>query len=1018
MSESPPQSQPVETQSHNPDAAALASRLTAKITGEVCFDALSRTIYSTDAGLYEIVPLGVVLPKTVSDVVATVKECQAAGTSIIARGAGTGLTGGAVGPGVQIDFSRYMNRIGSLDLEHRTVEAEPGVVLDELNAHLRPHGLQFAPDVATGSRATIGGMIANNSCGAHSIVHGRTVDHVAELRAVLAGGDVVTFGKIVPSAATPHGGDRLGGMAKRSAAMQSPRAAHLEQELARIRDEYHPEIQQRFPKLLRSNGGYGLDRLGPPGTAADAIKVLCGSEGTLGLIVGATLQLIPVPKHTGLVLLHFENVFDALGAVPAILRHSPAAVELVDRLILDAARGGPVPNRPSSLGKGFDFLQGDPAALLIVECFDEDANILASRIEAIAGDSDLMDSSFATSIVLEAARQAEVWNLRKSGLGLLMSKPGDAQPIGFVEDTAVDPARLREYIERFTAILTREGVEQAGYYAHASVGCIHMRPVLNLKQAADVESMRRIADAVGDLALEFGGAMTGEHGDGIIRSCWLEKMYGPRIIAAFKEIKELFDPQGILNPKKIVDPQPMTEHLRYGASYSSQTVKTHLDFSAHGGPAGLAEMCSGVGQCRQRFVDAMCPSYMATLDETHTTRARANALRIALSNRGLLNGLDDPYLAEVMDLCISCKACKRECPTGVDMARLKAEYLARRNLIDGVSTPARLVADVPRLARWGSLFPRLSNLIAQSKTTRAWIEGRYGFDRRIPPPRFAHRTFRSWYRRHRKRGATGPGAVGCHWSASGGPASASSGHAPRGPLIYFLDCWTNHFVPQVGIAAVTLLERAGFDVHCPQTVCCGRPFISKGILAEARQLAESNVNKLVRHARVGTPIVSTEPSCILTFVDEYPQLVRTKAARRVAEYAMTIESFLCRLLDDDPTAITFASPERPLLYHAHCHQKAIVGSEDAVALLEHVWGPSASLINSGCCGMAGSFGHEKDHYEVARAVGEERLFPAVRNRSDAAIAVSGFSCRQQIAHHAGVEPKHVVEHLADLLKQA
>ncbi|MEK7731952.1 MAG: FAD-binding oxidoreductase, partial [Planctomycetota bacterium] len=444
----------------------------------------------------------------------------------------------------------------------------------------------------------MGGMIANNSCGAHSIVYGRTVDHVVELTAVLADGRVVTF----PS-------------------RENDSTAKLfETELGRIRDEYFEEIDRQFPKVLRSNGGYGLDRLGPPGTPADAVKILCGSEGTLGIIVRAKLRLVPIPRCTGLVVLHFDSLLDALRATPAILRHKPAAVELVDKLIVNAGRAN------AAMARRFDFLMGDPAALLVVEFFDDSDTSLASRVEELLSDREVTGATYSAGKVLEPVRQADVWKLRTSGLGLLMSKPGDAQPYAFVEDSAVDPSRLREYIERFAAILDREGVH-AGYYAHASVGCIHVKPVLNLKNGGDVERMRRIAEAVSDLALEFGGAMTGEHGDGIVRSCWIEKMYGPRITAAFKEVKRLFDPEGILNPHKIVDPWPMTEHLRYGSAFTAQTVKTHLDFTWYRGMAELAGMCSGVGQCRQRLVGTMCPSYMATGDETHTTRARANALR-------------------------------------------------------------------------------------------------------------------------------------------------------------------------------------------------------------------------------------------------------------------------------------------------------------------------------------------------------------------------------------------------------
>ena len=958
-----------------PDAgSALGQALRNKIRGEVRFDKLSRTIYATDASIYEIIPLGVVLPADVEDVVATITECQAHDIPVIARGAGTGLTGGAVGYGVLLDMSRFMNRVGPLDRARRTINVQPGVVLDELNTHLAAHGLQFGPDVATSSRATLGGMIANNSCGARSIIHGRTVDHVLELTVVLADGQVVTF-KASPQAASDPD-------------ITVDRPGDIERELARIRDEHHEEITRRFPRVLRSNGGYGLDRLGAPGTRAEAIKLLCGSEGTLGIVVEAKLGLVPCPRLTGLVVLHFERLREALDVVPAVLAHEPAAVELVDHLIVEAGRAN------AALAKRCDFLKGNPSALLIVEFLDDDAGALQARMDALVCDRDVTRVTFARSQVLEADRQANVWNLRKSGLGLLMSRPGDRQPYGFVEDTAVDPSRLSDYMERFSAILQQENVE-ASVYAHASAGCLHVRPVVNLKDAGDVDRMRRIADQVSELVLEFGGVMTAEHGDGIVRSNWIERMYGARIAAAFGQVKRLFDPSGLLNPHKIIDPWPMTEHLRYGGSFASQSVKTFLDFSAYGGMAGLAGMCSGVGQCRQRKVGTMCPSYMATQGEQHTTRARANALRVALSNRGLLNGLDDPALAEVMDLCLSCKACKTECPTGVDMSRLKSEYLAQRNLQVGVSPQARLVADMPNLAALASRFPRLSNLVAQSKLVRAFVEYRYGLDRRVPPPRFARRSFRALYRRYRR---THPRS-----------------DAPRGSVIYFVDTWTKYYVPDAGIAAVTLLERAGFRVHCPRLYCCGRPAISKGLLAEARQLAEANIQRLAGMAAAGVPIVGTEPSCILTFLEEYPQLVRAPAARTVASRVMMIETLLRRVLDDDPAALDPIRRPTPLLYHAHCHQKSLVGSDDAVALIRHVCGESASEIASGCCGMAGSFGHETQHYEVARAVGEERLFPAVRNRGEASIAISGFSCRQQVEHHTGVRARHVVEYLADAL---
>ncbi|MBX3394472.1 MAG: FAD-binding protein [Phycisphaerae bacterium] len=984
-------SQPVTSAVDSGVAAAL-NDIRLEIAGDLRADQLSRAIYATDASIYEIVPDAVALPRTVDEVRSIVRVCDRHSVPITPRGGGTGLAGGAVNRGLILDLSRHMNRILAIDPARRIARVEPGVVLDELNAQLRQHGLLFAPDVATSSRATIGGMIANNSCGAHSVLYGRTVDHVIALDVVLADGTLATWGK-------PEWEDRAASRAGRDA----DRRLLIEQTIKEVSSEYADEISARFPRVLRRNGGYALDRLR---TAAEGRvnpeTIICGSEGTLGVVVGAVLNLVPLPKHRGIVAAHFADLLDALYATPSALMHGPAAVELLDKLILDAARVNPVMSRRRWL------IDGDPGALLIIELYDDDAARLASRLEAVAADLRSRGMGYAWPILTDAARQDELWFIRKSGLGLLMSKPGDRQTYDFVEDTAVDPSRLRDYIARFMQVLADEGVPEASYYAHASVGCLHVKPILNLKCADDIARMHRIADRISSLALEFNGTMTGEHGDGILRSEWLQKMYGPRIIEAFRRIKSAFDPKRLLNPGKIVDPYPMIGQFRYGPDYRAATVETVLDFSEFGGMAGMAEMCSGVGQCRQRLVGTMCPSYMATGDEQHTTRARANALRLALSNRPVLGDLDDPALDDAMDLCLSCKACKSECPTGVDMAKLKAEWLHRRNQREGPSLRSRLIARIGGIARIGSVFPSLTNALSGSDLTRALLERFFGIDRRVPPPRFAARTFRQWFA-GRSNPVNRPVPDRRHFTES--PADINAGSQS---VIYYVDTWTNHFTPQVGIATVTVLEALGYRVWVPPTVCCGRPAISKGMLDIASQQALSNVESLAPLVARGASIVVTEPSCLSAMIDEWPQLVRTEQARAIASCAQSAESFVVRHLRANHGAAPRNSPlAMPIRLHGHCHQKALGGTADTLALLQLIADGRASEINSGCCGMAGSFGHEKEHYDTARAVGEQRLFPAVRDRGDSTVAVTGFSCRHQIEHHTGVHVRHVMELAAD-----
>jgi len=981
------------------------------IRGEIRFDKLSRAVYSTDASLYEIAPAGVVLPRDVDDVVATVNLCRAHGVSIVARGAGTGIAGGAVGWGVQLDFSRFMHAIGPIDSDARTVTVEPGVVLDDLNAAAAPHGLHFPADVATASRATIGGMIANNSCGAHSVYYGRTVDYVESLTVVLSDGSVATWRhrpyRDLPPDSVASASDRCS--PEPGPGAQAEPHARIESSLEHIRHAYYNDVLEKYPRVLRRNGGYALDRL-CLSNAVNPATIICGSEGTLALVVSATLRLTPLPKHRALAVLHFDDVLDAVGATPLLLAHKPAAVELVDDLILKAG----LPLVPASVSR--QFLDVCPRAILVCELYDEDADTLRSRMTALEADIRRAGVSRDVRLLLDPAIQQAVWMIRNKGFGLLMSKPGDRHPYEFIEDAAVDPARLRDYIADVDAMLREEGVTDVGYYAHASVGVIHVRPTLNLKRSDDVKRMRRIAEKTVDLVLKYGGAMTGEHGDGLVRSEWLERLYGPRIVQAFREVKQAFDPINLFNPRKIVDPLPMDERLRYSAQPRTVQLETYFDYSAHGSMQGLANMCSGVGQCRQKLVGTMCPSYMATLDEQHTTRARALALRSALTQGGLIDGLDDPALDDVMDLCLSCKACKTECPTGVDMARMKSEWLAHRNATRGTPWSDRFLAAAPQLAALGSILPRLSNAMLQSPMIRGAMERIFGVDRRIAPPAFAPQTFRSWF--DARRSATQMGAMPIRHRriAPAGPRGAQSPSPDhRGQVVYFVDTWMNFYWPSVGQAAVRLLEAAGFEVVCPALACCGRPAISKGLLDQAVEAAKANVESLMPFVEAGAWIVGSEPSCILTFIDEVPHFVRTADAQRVAARIRTVEQLLAETLEADPNAIPWSTtaPPRRVLLHGHCHQKALIGTADTMTLLRSIPGCDASEINSGCCGMAGSFGHEHAHYDVAKAIGEQRLFPAVRDRGNAEIAVCGFSCREQMKHHACVDSRHVLELLEE-----
>jgi FAD/FMN-containing dehydrogenase/Fe-S oxidoreductase len=974
-----------------------AAELAAAIEGDVRCDQMSRVLYSTDASIYQIMPLGVVLPKHAGDVATAVRWAASHGFPILPRGSGTSLGGQTVGAAMVLDFAHAMNRVLAVDLDTREARVQPGVILDELNAQLRPHRLQFAPDVATSNRASIGGMIGNNSCGAHSVVYGKTIDHVRALNVVLANGDEARLSPLSPDAWIARAGE------------QTPEG-RLYHAISGIVERHREEIDRRFPHIMRRVAGYNLDRFVriPADAHRSLADLVVGSEGTLAVVTEATLNLVPLPAHTAVAVVHFDDLLAALEATPEVLAFGPAAVELTDRTILDLTRAN------LEYARARTFLQGDPEAILAVEFAGASYGEVRERVLSLEARLAERRLGYACVRALEPGEQANVWRVRKAGLGLLMGIKGEEKPVGFVEDTAVAPERLADYARRFRAILDEHGA-QGIYYGHASVGCLHIRPLLNLKRTEDVGRMRAIAEAVADLVHEFDGAMSAEHGDGLVRSEWLERMFGREICDAFRAVKAAFDPRGLMNPGKIVDPPRMTENLRFGPDYRTRPIGTHYDFSADGGFAGAVEMCSGIGACRKRTEGAMCPSYRATMEEAHVTRGRANALRAAISGR-LTSSKGDPLAAHdlhaVLDLCLECKACKAECPSNVDMARLKSEFLAHYQTAHGVSLRARLFGHIATLNRLGCGLAPLSNWLLNARPHRALLQRFLGIDARRPLPPFARPTFAAWFDGRK--------------AAPGSRHPAPSPDRPAGSRVPGAGCQTvallddtfmNTNEPQVGIAAVRVLEA--MDLHVCRTglPCCGRPLISKGLLTEAKRLAAENIPRLARFAQLGIPVIGCEPSCLLTLRDEYPALVPGPEANAVAANAFLLEEFLARRAADGLPLPAFRDTPRRLLLHGHCHQRALAGMASALTALRLPPGFQIEETPAGCCGMAGSFGYETEHYDLSLKIGEDRVLPAVRAADpEVTIVAAGTSCRQQIAHATGRRALHPAEVLAEALE--
>jgi FAD/FMN-containing dehydrogenase/Fe-S oxidoreductase len=963
----------------------LENALRRVVRGSVRFDQGSRLLYSTDASMYQVEPIGVVIPRHADDVRAAVQVAREQKVALLPRGGGTSLTGQTVNRALVVDFTQYMNRVLEVNTEELWARVQPGLVQDELNHQVRPMGLLFGPDTSTSNRATLGGMMGNNSGGSHSLAYGLTVDHVLEIRALLVDGTEVVFGELTP--------------AEFEAKTRAPGLeGQIYREVAAIRESYADEIRARYPKHWRRVAGYNLNELlgigvrphsyagGGNGTERklSMARLVVGSEGTLLTILEARVRLVKRPKATAVDVIHYYDMQEALESSQAILETGPYAVEVTDKVILDLARNN------IEQARRMGWVQGDPAAIMIVEYTGENEAETRAKIEALEARRARDRFGYAAHVAHDPGEQRTIWNLRKAGLGLLLGMKGDKKPIAFVEDTCVEPRHLAQFVPRFKEIFAKHDTVGA-YYGHCSVGCLHIRPVIDLKVPRGMEQVRAIADEITALVVEFGGTISSEHGDGRARSPFLERMYGPRMMEAFRRLKRAFDPDHRMNPGNIVDSPGILENLRYGVEYKTWSPVTLLDFGNEGGFAAAVEMCNGVGACRKQLEGTMCPSYMATRDEEHSTRGRANALRAVLSGRMAPREFTGKRLYDVMDLCLECKGCKSECPANVDMAKMKYEFLHHYYQANGLPLRNRLFGHIEKLNRLLSRLPTLSNWMTAVPFNRWLMEKVAGIDRRRPLPALAGQTFTAWFEQR--------------------PAPAA---APRGEVVLFHDTFVTYNTPEIGRAAVQLLETAGYRVVLVDRKCCGRPLISKGMLSKAREHAAWNVERLHPYAARGVAIVGLEPSCILTVRDEWVDLLRTDEARTVAKQSALLEQFLLRERERG-LELRWTAHGRQVLLHGHCHQKAMVGTAPTVGALNWA-GYTVSEVDSGCCGMAGSFGFEREHYDISVALGNRRLAPAVKAAPAATEVVApGISCRQQIQHLAGRRAKHPAEVLWEAL---
>ena len=965
-------------------------RLATELEGELHFDATMRTLYATDASVYREMPQAVALPKTETDICKLVRFAREHGTSVIPRAAGTSLAGQVVGGGIVVDISRYLTRILEIDARARRVRVQPGVVRNELNLALAPHQLFFAPETSTQNRCMIGGMVGNNACGANSVVYGSTRDHVISVRAVLSDGSIAEFGPLSEEEfAAKLRSDTLEAVIYRKVGSLLGSA------------ENRAEIAREFPKksIHRRNTGYAIDLLaqcspfvsdGPP---FNFCRLLAGSEGTLAFLTEITLSCEPLPpRESALICVHCVTIDEALRANLVALRHSARACELMDDNILECTKAN-IEQRQNRF-----FVQGDPGAILASNWRVKLARRLSTSRQGL--ETELRAAGLGYHYpVIWGAEQNRVWNLRKAALGLLSNLPGDAKPVAVIEDTAIDPQDLPVFVREFDSILAAHGLS-AVHYAHAGSGELHLRPILNLKMEEHRRLFRLIATEVARLVKRYGGSLSGEHGDGRLRGEFLPFMVGKKNYALFREIKHIWDPSGIFNPGKITDTPPMDASLRYESGQTVREFSTVLNFAGSGGILRAAEQCNGSGDCRKSHLmgGTMCPSFMATRNERDTTRARANILREVLTRSPKSNPFDSDEIAAVMDLCLSCKGCKSECPSNVDVARLKAEWLQQYYDTRGVPFRSQLIAGFSGAMAAAQLAPGIYNFLVTNRWTAQLFKRLAGFAERRSMPQLHATTLRRWHRSHANK----------------------EGPFPNGRVFLFCDEFTNFNDVEAGIKAVRLLNRLGYEIIIPKQVDSGRAQISKGLLRDAQRLAIRNVELLKDVITDDAPMIGIEPSAILGFRDEVPDLVPARlfeASRELAKRSLLIDEFIAREASRGRIRReAFAQESREIRLHGHCHQKSLASLAPTVKALELPVNYKVKVIPSGCCGMAGSFGYEKEHYDLSIQVAELVLMPAVRSApADALIAAPGTSCRHQIKDCTGRIAQHPAEILHDAL---